>query len=95
MDETKLLERIEALENELKRTRAREEIQNLMAHYELLQNQKNMSLHPMDFAMDTPDVSVTIAARDPFVGPQTLLRHLRYSGIQGYHAHPLPLQPLH
>lgn len=70
MDENKLLARIEALEAELKRVRAREEIQNLMAHYELLQNQKNMSLHPMDFAMDTPDVSVTIAARDPFVGPE-------------------------
>ena len=70
MDENKLLARIEAMEAELKRVHAREEIQNLMAHYELLQNQKNMSLHPMDFAMETPDVSVTIAARDPFVGPE-------------------------
>lgn len=70
MDEKKLLERIEALEAQVARSRAKEEIQNLMAHYELLQNQKNMSLHPMDFAMETPDVSVTIADGAPFVGPE-------------------------
>ncbi len=67
-------ERLEKLEREIGRLRAREEICNLMAHYEVMHNQKNMRLHPMDFAMDTPDVSVQIADSDPCVGPDAVRR---------------------
>lgn len=68
--EKELLERMEKLEKELERYKARQEIENLMAHYELMQNQKNMAFHPMDFAMDTPDVSVQIADGKPYLGPE-------------------------
>ena len=65
-------EQLEKLEKEVKRLLAKEEICNLMAHYEVMHNQKNMSLHPMDFAMETPDVSVQIADSDPCCGPDAV-----------------------
>ena len=70
MTNEELLARIEKLEKDNARLHAVQEIQNLMAHYELLQNQKNMELHPMDFAMDRDDVSVQIADGKPLIGPE-------------------------
>lgn len=63
-------DKLKELEQKLIRLEAKEEICNLMAHYEVMHNQKNMPLHPMDFAMTMPDVSVQIADSDPCCGPE-------------------------
>lgn len=68
--EARIEARIEVLEKEVKRLQAREAIANLMAHYEVLHNQKNMALHPMDFAMETDDVSVQVADSEVYYGPE-------------------------
>ncbi len=64
-----LLERMEKLEKEVRQLRAREEICNLMGHYEIMHNQKNMRFQPMDFALSMPDVSVQVTDRE-FNGPE-------------------------
>ncbi len=92
MEEKEWIGRIERLEREIGRWKAKEEICNLMAHYEVLHNQKNMSLHPMDFAMDTPDVSVQVADSEIYYGPEGIKKlycgnyHMEeYEGIMLVH----------
>lgn len=58
------------LRQEIRNLKAVNEIERLMAHYEILHNQKNMSKHPMDFALTRNDVSVQIADSVTFKGPE-------------------------
>ena len=60
MDEKILLDRLDKLEKKVKIIDAKEQICN----------QKNMFLHPMDFAMTRPDVSVQITDSEVFRGPE-------------------------
>lgn len=66
--------RLEELEQDVKLLKAKNEIQNLMGHFGVLHNQKNMHLHPVDFAMTMPDVSVQIAGSELFYGPEGVRR---------------------
>lgn len=70
MSDNAILKRLESIELEISRLKAQNEICNLMAHYEVLHNQKNMMLHPMDFAMTMPDVSVQVGESQVYSGPE-------------------------
>jgi hypothetical protein len=68
MNDSEVIEKLGYLEAELTRLKAKEEICNLMGHYEVLHNQKTMGLHPMDFALTKQDVSISVSGKF-FYGP--------------------------
>jgi hypothetical protein len=65
-------EKMKALEHEIERLQAYNEIQNLVAKYECVHTPTSMSRSVDLFALKQPDVSVEIAMWGKFIGPDQI-----------------------
>lgn len=60
------------LKKELQNIKSVNEIKNLMAHYQIMHNEKNWGLHYKDFACGQKDVSIQVGDSIEFIGEEKI-----------------------